>query len=119
MGPLLPRYAPIGDYRTRTRYPPSPSSDPHSLTIPGSSPCNSVFMRPRSTGPPGEPFPFPVMMWTTAAGLRRLPTSADAAKLDRQLEKATERLRGGRHGFPLCCPEPSHEAQLDHHDGLR
>src|SRR5207247_9451693 len=61
------------NYRTLTRYPPSPSSNPHSATNPRSSPCSRLFTSPRNTGPPAEPFPFPVMMWTTAPGV---PTRA-------------------------------------------
>src|SRR3989440_7225230 len=82
-GSFLPRYASTGDHRTLTRYPPSPSSNPHSLTIPRSSPCNSVFTRPRSTGPPVDPFPFPVMIWTTAPALRRRQLSRNARRADR------------------------------------
>src|SRR2546428_6363530 len=62
---------------------PSPSSKPHSTTIPRSSPCSRVFTSPRSTGPLVEPLPFPVMIWTTAPAFRRRQLSRNARTADR------------------------------------
>src|SRR5881296_1349447 len=70
-------------HRTLTLYPPSPSSSPHWLTIARRSPCNQVFTRPRRTGPLAEPFPFPVMIWTTAPAFRRRQLSRNARTADR------------------------------------
>src|SRR2546428_11523959 len=61
---------------------PSPSSKPHSTTIPRSSPCSRVFTSPRSTGPLVEPLPFPVMIWTTAPAFRRCQLSRNARTAD-------------------------------------